>query len=175
MLNMSCWPPISPPHIFTFLIRGESMYSIYRVLRNNSYVHSVAVTWSCGTLVPTALWSSSSATSSSFLILPWERVQYFDSVARELYPLWSIHKEGTISPPSQANKNYTSTRFAYFCLSIGVLKAYYHNRHCLDIGNQFLRLGSRRARQKVVWAGSLFYVDYTSNQQERRRLSVWSR
>jgi hypothetical protein len=47
----------------------------------------------------------------------------------------------------KVNKHYTSTRFAYICLIIGLLKAY-----CIaiievswDIQNQFLRLGRRRA------------------------------
>ncbi len=44
------------------------------VLRKNSSVHSVTVTWSCDTLVLTASSSSSTATSSPFFNIPWDRV-----------------------------------------------------------------------------------------------------
>ncbi len=62
--------PILPPPMVDHLICGDSY--IYRMLRNNSSVHSVTVTLSCDTLVLTA---SSSATSSPFF-LPWERVSW---------------------------------------------------------------------------------------------------
>jgi hypothetical protein len=60
----------SSAHIFTSLICGKSYIHI---LRNNSSVHSVAVTRSCDTLVLTAS-SSSSAASSLYFNLPWQRV-----------------------------------------------------------------------------------------------------
>ncbi len=55
--------PYSPPPHLTCLMCEESY--TYRVLRNNSSVHSVSVTRSS---------SSSLATASLFFILPWERV-----------------------------------------------------------------------------------------------------
>jgi hypothetical protein len=67
------WPFPPPPHL-TCLMCGESY--IYRVLRNDSSVHSVAVARSCDTLVLTASSSSSSVTSSPFFILPRERVNW---------------------------------------------------------------------------------------------------
>jgi hypothetical protein len=64
--------PYSPPlPCFTCLICGESY--MYRVQRNNSSVHSVTVTLSCGALVRTTSSSSSSSTSSHFFFLPWKR------------------------------------------------------------------------------------------------------
>ncbi len=66
------------PHIVNHLICRES----YRnwVLRKNSSVHSVTVTWSCDILVlmasSSSLSSSSSATLSPFFFLPWERVSW---------------------------------------------------------------------------------------------------
>ncbi len=64
----------SPPHILTCLICEESY--IYSVLRNNSSVHSVAITRSCNTLVLTASSQLSTATSYPFWTLPWERVSW---------------------------------------------------------------------------------------------------
>ncbi len=60
------------PHIFTCLLCRESY--IDRVLRNNSSVHSLIVTRVCDTLFLNASSSSSTATSSSFLTIPQERV-----------------------------------------------------------------------------------------------------
>ncbi len=72
--SVPCWPNgSSPPHIFTCLICGESY--IYRVLRNDSSVHSVAVTPSCATVVLT-ISSSSSVTLSPFFFFPWERISW---------------------------------------------------------------------------------------------------
>ncbi len=78
-INVSCWPLASspPPSCLTFLICKESYtVYVYRVLRNNSPVHSVTVTWSCDTLVLTASSSSSSATLPPFFFLPWESVSW---------------------------------------------------------------------------------------------------
>ncbi len=71
LLNVSCWPFVSPPPHLTCLMCGESY--IYWALRNSFSVHSVAVTQSCDTLVLTVSSSSSSATLAPFFILPWER------------------------------------------------------------------------------------------------------
>jgi hypothetical protein len=49
-------------------------------------------------------------------------------------------------PASMSGTIWTSTRFAYSCLSIGFLKSYCHHR-CWDLQNQIHWLGSRRARQ----------------------------
>ncbi len=68
-MNVWCWPPVSPPSCLTFVICGESYK--YRVMWNNSSVHSVVVTQSCDILVLTS--SSSPATSSPFFFFPWER------------------------------------------------------------------------------------------------------
>jgi hypothetical protein len=72
-LKVSCWPSLSPPLPWLTLLICRGSY-IYWVLRNNSSVHNVAVTRSYDTLVLTSLSSSSSATSSPFFFLPWERV-----------------------------------------------------------------------------------------------------
>ncbi len=73
-LYVLCWLYISfPPHIFTGLI----YWVIYWVLRNNSLVHSFAVTRFCDTLVLTISSSlSSTATSSPFFTIAWERVSW---------------------------------------------------------------------------------------------------
>ncbi len=70
---------------------------IYGVLRKNSSVHSVAVTQSCDTLVVTASSSLSSATSSPFFFLPWERVSWTffrlslcRSYQKPCNPLWGL-------------------------------------------------------------------------------------
>ncbi len=52
----------------------RELYCIYWLLKNNSSVHSVAVSLSSDTLVLTASSSSSSSTSSPIFFLPWERL-----------------------------------------------------------------------------------------------------
>jgi hypothetical protein len=68
-------PILPPPHIWPSWYVKRASYT-YWLLRNNSSVHSIAVTCSYEELVLTASSSSSSATSSPFLILPWERVSW---------------------------------------------------------------------------------------------------
>ncbi len=72
MLTICILPP--PPHIWPVWCVERAIY--IRVLRNNSLVHSVAVTRSCDILVLTTSSSSSSDTSSPFFILLWERVSW---------------------------------------------------------------------------------------------------
>ncbi len=65
-------PAPAPPHCWPSDMWGDT--SIFWVLRNNSSIHSIAVTQSCDTLVLTESLSLSWAILSPFFCLPWERV-----------------------------------------------------------------------------------------------------
>jgi hypothetical protein len=84
-------------------------------------------------------------------------IQYSDP--GNVFQLFWSRKEVTFTYNLESLNIKSSTRLAYFRLSIGCAKAYCHVRW--DIWNQFLRLGSSRVghHQNETKSVQLFYVN----------------